>query len=228
MAKQPVVKEGFFKKLKQIFSYVHQANPKVIWYVIGAFALPILISIPLMFVFNNYIFPEIFGILIGLILGLMVLSRSADKIGYDQVMGKPGAAGAVLRAVNQGGWDFPEEPIYINQSTQDLIFRGTGRAGVVLVSEGKKTRIKQYMDKEENKIKRILPNVRIIKIYSGEEEDQVSIKKLRKTILKLKPVLTKTELTKVQKRLIALGGFNLSIPKGIDPMKMRMSHKNVR
>jgi hypothetical protein len=218
-------KEGTFSKFKQIYQYTREGEPKIGLYLILVILGSVAISIPFMFLFNNFIFPEIFGLLIGLILAMLLLSRVADRVGYDSVVGKTGAAGAVLNTITQSNWSFDSEPVAINQSTRDLVFRGIGKPGVVLVAEGPINRVQPMMKKEEQKIRRIIPNITVTRIFSGEGANQVSVRKLRKTILRLKPILTKAELNQVKTRLKALGTFNLPIPKGIDPMRVRPTRK---
>ncbi|MDR2538812.1 MAG: DUF4191 domain-containing protein [Bifidobacteriaceae bacterium] len=218
-------KQGTIAKFKQIYQYTKEGEPRIGLYLVLAIIGGIVISIPFMFLFNNFIYPEIFGLLTGAIAAMLILSRIADRVGYDSVVGKTGAAGAVLNTITQSNWSFATEPVAVNQSTRDLVYRGIGRAGIVLVTEGPVNRVRPLVKKEEQKVKRVIPNITVTQIYSGESKDQVSVRKLRKTILKLKPVLTKAELDQVKTRMKALGTFNLPIPKGIDPMKVRPTRK---
>lgn len=221
-------KEGTIAKFRQIYRYTKQGEPKIGWYILAALISPILGSIPFMFLLHNFIFPPFMGLTLGLVLAMLVLSRVADRVGYDGVRGKPGAVGAILQPITQRKWSFDNQPIAINPHTQDMVFRGIGRPGVVLVSQGPTNRVRYLMDKEEKRVLRIIPNLKVIKIYQGEAAGQVPIEKLRKTVMRLKPSLTKAELGQVKARINALGGFNLPIPKGIDPLRTRVSRKKMR
>jgi hypothetical protein len=163
-----------------------------------------------------------------MILSVSILSRVADRVGYASILGKAGAAGAVLNTITQAQWSFSDQPVAVNHNTKDLVYRGVGRPGVILVSEGPINRLKPMMSKEEQKIKRVIPNITIVRLYSGDDPGQVPIKKLRKKILKLKKTLTKAELAAVKNRLQTLGTFRPPIPQGIDPFKVRASRKNIR
>ena len=55
----------------------------------------------------------------------------------------------------------------------------------------------------------------------GDGDDQVPIKKVSSKLTRMRPVLTKEEVSVVNKRLKSLGGMKPPIPKGIDPMRMR-------
>ena len=112
--------------------------------------------------------------------------------------------------------------------TQDLVFRGIGRAGVVLVGEGAPARIAKLLESERKKVARILPNVPITLIQSGSAEGQVPLRKLPRTVQKLKPTLTKQEVAEITKRLRSLGGMRLPVPKGIDPYRARPDRKGMR
>jgi hypothetical protein len=221
-------KQGTIAKFRQIYRYTKEGEPRIGWFILAALVGPILLSIPFMFILNNYVFPEVLGLSVGMILAMWVLSRVADRVGYAAIIGKPGAAGAILRPITQSKWSFDSQPVAMNPHTQDMVFRGIGRAGVVLVSEGPTNRVRYLMDKEEKRVLRMIPNLKVTKIYQGEAPGQVSIRKLRKTVLRLKPTLTKAELVQVKARINALGGFNLPIPKGVDPLRMRMSRKKLR
>jgi hypothetical protein len=62
---------------------------------------------------------------------------------------------------------------------------------------------------------------------SGAEEE-ISIRKLANKVQKLKPVLTKEEVSVVNKRLKSIGGVRPPLPKGVDPTKVRMDRKAMR
>ena len=108
------------------------------------------------------------------------------------------------------------------------MFRGVGRAGVVLVSEGPPHRAKRLLDAERKRVARVLPNVPVTTIQVGDGEDQVALPKLPRAVQKLKPTLTKPETAEVSKRLRALGVSRLPIPKGIDPTRARPDRKGLK
>lgn len=108
------------------------------------------------------------------------------------------------------------------------MFRGVGRPGVVLITEGPAKRVVRLVEKEEKRMKRILPGVPVTVIQVGHEEGQVPVSKLVRTVQKLKPRLNRAELAEVNKRLQALGQVKLPIPKGIDPMRARPDRKGMR
>ena len=56
----------------------------------------------------------------------------------------------------------------------------------------------------------------------------MTLRKLANTVRKLRPKLTKQEVSEVDKRLTSLGGVRLPIPKGIDPTRARPDRKGMR
>ena len=109
-----------------------------------------------------------------------------------------------------------------------MVFRGVGRAGVVLMTEGPLSRVRKLAELERKRTQRVVQGVPVTVIHVGRENGQVPLPELTKKIQKLKPVLKKHEIAVVNKRLTALGGAKLPIPKGVDPMRARPDRKGMR
>ena len=108
---------------------------------------------------------------------------------------------AALRTIRRG-WTFPEEPVAVDPRTQDLVFRGVGRAGVVLVGEGPRTAVGKLLEAERKRTARVLPGVPITADPGrATSEGQVPLRKLARTVQRLKPTLTKQEIAEIAKRL---------------------------
>jgi hypothetical protein len=219
----PKVKKERFKTIKQILEVIkmtNELNPKFKIFAPLAFAVPFLVLLIVGIVTTSYVAFIPLGVLAGLVGFMLVLSRMAQKAGYDRVDGQPGASGAVLNQLKLPSIQFDEQPIAVDPKTYDLIFRGTGRQGIYFVTEGPTNRVKKLVEKEVTRTKRILQNVPIHIINSGNESGQVPLAKLRSAIVKKKKVvLTKDELSQIRGRLNSLGGMRLPIPKGMDPNK---------
>ena len=54
------------------------------------------------------------------------------------------------------------------------------------------------------------------------------IKKVSSKLTRMRPVLTKEEVSVVNKRLKSLGGMKPPIPKGVDPTRARVDRKAMR
>jgi hypothetical protein len=111
-------------------------------------------------------------------------------------------------------------PIAVNGKTQDAIYRAVGRGGVVLISEGPKSRTSRMSDEERRKVGRVLPNVPVTLITVGPDQDSVALHKIPRTLAKIKPTLTKAEVMAISNRLQSLEN-PMPIPKGVDPLKAR-------
>ena len=75
---------------------------------------------------------------------------------------------------------------------------------------------------------RVAPGVPVRTLVVGDGADQLPARKLSSTMTKMKPALTKEEVSAVNKRLKALGGLRPPIPAGMDPMKARVDRKAMR
>lgn len=216
-------KTGRVKQMVDVYNMTRRYDPNVTWLMLLVFLGTVAVVLGLSFWLFNWPTGLIIGILLGLLGAMLVLSRRAERAAFAQIEGKPGASGAAMNSLRRG-WIIEEQPAAVNPRTQDAVFRAIGRAGVVLVSEGPSTRVKSLLDAERRRLARILPNVTIHVIETGRDQGQVRISKLTKTMNKLKPELTKGEVSAVNKRISSMGN-KLPIPKGIDPYKARPDRK---
>ena len=222
-----VKKVRWYHQVWQAYQMTRRVEPAVTWWVLGAFFAVLGLALVIGLLTSQVIYLLVLGLPLALLAGLFVLARRAETVAYRQIEGQPGAALSALRTIRRG-WDFPEEPSAIDPRTQDMVFRGVGRAGVVLVGEGSSGRVGRLLDAERKKVARILPNVPVTVIEAGSAEGQVPLRKLARTVQKLKTKLTKQEVAEVTKRLRALGGVRLPVPKGIDPYRVRPDRRGMR
>lgn len=200
-------------------------DSNIVWILVLAFAIPVLISLALaLLIPGSNVFTLVLwivaGVLAGILAMLIILGRRAEKAAYSQIEGQPGAVGAVLRSSLKRGWVGSEMPVAVNGKTQDAVYRAVGRGGVVLISEGPRTRTARMLDEEKRKIVRIGGNVGVTVISVGPDEDAVPLHRLARRLTRIKPTLTKAEVLAVNNRLNSMG-TKLPIPKGVDPMKAR-------
>ena len=89
--------------------------------------------------------------------------------------------------------------------------------------------MQRLVDAERKRVSRVLgPNVPVIVLNVGDGEGQIPLRKINSKLTRMRPALTKTEVSQVASRLRALGGARPPIPKGVDPMRMRPDRKGVR
>ena len=72
------------------------------------------------------------------------------------------------------------------------------------------------------------PGVPIHQLYVGDGTEQIAARKLPRHMAKLKKMLTKEEMSAVNKRLKSIPGIRQGIPAGIDPNKARMDRRQLR
>lgn len=222
-----VRKVRWYHQVWQAFQMTRRVDPAVTWWVLGSFVLVIAVAVGIGFAVGQPVYLTVVGIPFAALAAMYLLARRAETAAYRQIEGQPGASLSALRTIRRG-WDFPEEPAAIDPRTQDVVFRGVGRAGIVLVGEGPSGRVGKLLDTEKKKIARVLPNVPVTLIQSGNGEGQVALRQLPRTVQRLKSTLTKQEVAEISKRLRALGGPRLPVPKGIDPMRARPDRKGMR
>jgi F0F1-type ATP synthase assembly protein I len=219
-------KQRWYHQVWAAFKMTRRQDPMAPWIMLAVFVGVIAVALLIGFLTDHPIYAAVVGVPFALLAAMFVLTRKAERAAYTQIEGQPGAVRAALGTV-RGGWTFDDEPIAVNRQ-QDLVFRGIGRPGVVLVSEGPSHRVQRMLDDERRRTGRVLPNVPITLIQVGTEEGQVRLPKVARKVQKLKKKLTRAEAAEVGKRLKALGGVRLPVPKGVDPMKARPDRKGMR
>lgn len=220
-------KSRWYHAVFQAYKMTYERDRKVPWLMLAAFAGVLAVAVIIGQVWGQIIYMTIIGLPFGLLAAMFVLARRAEKAQYAQIEGQAGASRAALGTIRRG-WSFDDEPVAVDPKTQDLVFRGLGRAGVLLVTEGPPARVKKLIDAEQRKLNRVLSGVPVIVVQCGNEEGQVPLPKLARHVQKLKPKLTKAEVGEVGKRLTALGRMRMPIPKGVDPNRARPDRKGQR
>ncbi|MCI2148794.1 DUF4191 domain-containing protein [Bifidobacterium crudilactis] len=227
--------KGTLSQIKQIYSFTAKEDKALPGFLALAFLGPVLIAVILGVVIKagwfTWIMVVLTGIMCGLLLATITLTRRSDKVGYRRMEGRPGATGAVLNNITKGGFSFPQEPVWIDMKTKDAVWRGTGRSGVYLVGEGDFARVSKAMDREETKVHRITRGsaIPIHKISVGKGEQQVPLANLQKTVMRKKIKLTKLELEQLNDRLRTLQQQSgIGVPKGVDPTKVRVNRRAMR
>ncbi|KFF31296.1 DUF4191 family protein [Bifidobacterium bombi] len=249
-------KPKIIKQIIQIYKYTHAEDKALPWLLTAVLLAPVLVvvvaGVLLHWGWLTWIMLVILAVMLGILFFTMLLTRRADKVGYAKMEGKPGAAVSVLGNINKAGFNFPQQPVWIDRKTKAAIWRGTGYNGIYLLAEGESTAIKREVDRQEHSIKGVTAGsaIPVYRIFVGNGTGQVRLKDLRSVVLKCKSyeptdhsnfimkkihprrrfLLTKEELDILNERLRTLQtkqGFG--IPKGIDPTKpQRISRRAMR
>jgi hypothetical protein len=221
---------GRLKQMWQVFQMTRRYDSNIVLFMVLGFLVPVVIALVLALLLtpgNGFTIALwiISGVLAGILAMLIILGRRAEKAAYSQIEGQPGAVGAVLRSSLKRGWVGSEMPVAVNGKTQDAVYRAVGRGGVVLISEGPRTRTARMLDEEKRSVAKVGGNVAVTVIAVGPDADAVPLHKLARRLTKIKPSLTKAEVLAVNNRLNSMTK-KLPIPKGVDPTKARPQRGN--
>ncbi|GAA1691154.1 DUF4191 domain-containing protein [Fodinicola feengrottensis] len=204
----------------QVFTITRKRDKLLVPLMLGAFLAPILIA-AIVSLFIGYWGQSMpLGVALGALAGMVIFTRRATKAQYDSMAGQPGAALGVIQQM-RGGWISSETPVQFN-AHQDMIHRVLGKPGVVLVGEGNTNRLKHLFSQEMKRVSRVTGGIEIYRVVVGSEEGQVPLDKLQRHFLKLPRNLTGKQVTALQKRMVAISGPNMPIPKGPMPKGARM------
>jgi hypothetical protein len=220
-------KTRWYHQVWQAYQMTRQQDPTVTWLILAVFFGVIAVGLLLGLVFFTWWYMLLLSIPFALLGAMFTLTRRAERAAYARIEGQPGAAVSALGTIRRG-WTFGDEPVAIAPRTQDLVFRGVGRPGIVLVGEGAPHSIGKLLESERKRTARVLQGVPITLIEVGRGDGQVPLPQLARKVQRLKPQLTKQEVGVVLKRLTALGAVKMPVPKGIDPMRVRPDRKGMR
>jgi hypothetical protein len=219
---------GRVHQLLKIYKMTIAADKTALWWALLAVAAGALVGTILgatvgQGTTSGFVVWIVTGALIGILSGLIVMSRKAEQVAYSQIEGQPGAVSAVLRSALKRGWRGSEVPIAVNRN-QDAVYRAIGPAGVVLIGEGVRSRVQPMLEDERRKVQRAIPGVDVKFVWVTQDSEGTRLMKLATTLLKMKRVLNRNEVAAIDKRLSALV-TSMPIPKGIDPKRMRPSRR---
>ncbi|MBM9505400.1 DUF4191 domain-containing protein [Actinacidiphila acididurans] len=219
--KEPSENPGRLSQIVQTYKMTRQADPRIGLVIAGVGVVTFGVILALGFVIGHPIYAGILGILLAALAMAVVFGRRAERAAFGQLEGKPGAAAAVLQNVGRG-WTVT--PAVAMNKSQDVVHRAVGKAGVVLIGEGNPNRVKGLLAAEKRKVARVVFDVPVHDYIVGDGEGELSLKKVRSTLLRLPRTLSGPKTTEVNDRLKALGDLmsNMPIPKGPMPRGMRM------
>jgi hypothetical protein len=219
-----------FRNIRQAFVLTKQADPRFLPVMISWAALTIATVYVIVFLISGSPFVPIpLAVIAGVVVGMFVFSRRAQRSMFSQAEGQAGAAGFMLRQQLRGDWRLTEA---VAGTTQlDAVHRLVGRPGVVLVGEGAPHRVRGLIAQEKKRTARVVGDTPIYDITIGTGEGDVRLAKLNRYLVKLPANLSKAEVAALEKRLAALGGSRaIGLPKGPMPQgaKMRNVQRTVR
>ncbi len=232
----PARKKQRFARVRQIgvaFRQARALDPAVVWWMLGAFAGVLAVFVVLGIVLGRPVYLSVIGLPLAVLGAGVVMVRRTERAAYGRLEGQVGGGGAALGALRRG-WFHEQQPVAVDATRPGdlqaaaMVFRAVGRPGVVLVLEGPAGRAQRLAEKERKRVSRVLPNVPVTLVRVGTGEGEVPVRKLARKLGRMRPSLTKSEVLAVNKRLRALGGSPLPVPKGVDPLRARPDRKGMR
>ncbi|HLR43912.1 MAG TPA: DUF4191 domain-containing protein [Brevibacterium sp.] len=232
--RKPKKQDGRIQQMRQVFTLARKHNPAVPWLLaaalVGLTAIGVIVGLLIGGGVLGTILWGVMGLMGGVLLAMFLLGRFAETAAFDQMRGQPGAIGAVLGTARRG-WLMEDQPIAVDPRTQEMVFRTTGRGGVVLVGEGRsRHKVAKLLEKEARRHEKIVKGVPVNTFQGGEGTDQVPMENITKTLYKYPRKLNKAEILAVRNRLTGIGSMTSRppIPKGIDPNRMRPDRRALR
>ena len=224
MAKDKQKAPGRFSQIWQIWKLTAETDKTAVPLALAGGVGAIALSLVLGFVGGGSTIGLIVWSVLGLVAGAVtfsaILSRKAEKVAFGRIEGQPGAVGAILGTVLKRGWSGSEEPVSVNAKTQDLVYRLSGRGGIVIIAEGHRSSVSRLVEEEKRRLGNIASGVPTTVLWVCNDEHSVKLRQIGPTIFKLKRVVKSAELGEINKRLSTMR-LNVPVPKGIDPTRVK-------
>jgi F0F1-type ATP synthase assembly protein I len=205
------------KRLKQmwaVFNLTRQRDPKIVPLMLAALLGPLVVGIVIGLLLGGIVLWTLIGLLIGLFLALNTFSRRVQKTAYAEIEGKPGAAAGVVERM-RGDWRLTA-PVQVNRN-QDLVSRVVSRAGVILIAEGRGRGPRDLLGAEVRRVKKVIGDAPLHDIVVGNGPGEVPLPKLQSTLMRKPRVLKKDQVNALDRKLKAIGGVAMPVPKGPVP-----------
>jgi len=226
--KDKSAKNGRMAQIAASYRMTKQSDPRIGLILLGWFLLVAAITFGLLLLLPGHWILDLVGaIMFGVLAAMIVFGRRAQRAGYRQIEGQPGAAAAALGMLRRG-WTL--EPAIAFNRNQDVVHRVVGPPGIVLVGEGNPNRLKALMTEQRRKHERVASEVPIHEVIVGDQEGGVPLPRLVKHVTKLGRKVKPAQITDVLARLRALDATrpNVPLPKGPMPTNLKGARQNMR
>jgi hypothetical protein len=201
-------------QIRLAFSTTRANDPRLVLYLLLAGLGGLAVPLVLFTLARQPVVGAITGLATGAAAAMIVLGIRAQRVAIARIKGQPGAALAVLQSL-RGAWVVT--PAVAFSGKQDLVHRVVGRPGVILVGEGRKARVQTLLKQTARKTGRVSGDVPIHEINVGSAPGQIELSDLRTRVMKLPRAIKAKQIGPLDRKLRALGGTDLPIPKGPMP-----------
>ncbi|MDP9102041.1 MAG: DUF4191 domain-containing protein [Actinomycetota bacterium] len=212
-------------QVRQAFVLTRKSDPRLPVFLAAGFLAPFMLLLLVGFAIGHPVYLGIVGALFGFVGLMAVFGRRVQKTAYAQVEGQLGAAAAVLERM-RGDWRVTPAVGFTRE--QDLLHRVVGRPGVVLVAEGSPSRARGLIITEKKRLSRSIGTTPVYDLIVGDGDGTIPLRGLEKHFLKLPRNIKPKEVNELDRRLKALAGPSLPIPKGPMPRGGRVPRGKVR
>ena len=214
-------KQSQLAVVKDAYKLVKKDSPLAVVWCLVIFVLVLIFGV---IIGNNLGHPIYAGFItlpVAFLAAFFLFTRYANTAAFASIQGQLGAGASVLMSIKRG---FVTTPAVNINRDQDMVHRVSGKAGIILVGEGG-FGVKSLMQDEKRKMERFLSGVPVTEVLVGDNQGQISIRKLHKHLKKLPKKLNTAQLREVRARLRSVGGLNLPMPKGPMPTNVRMPRR---
>ncbi|MEY3093973.1 MAG: hypothetical protein RLZZ317_476 [Actinomycetota bacterium] len=211
-------REKRFKTIRDAYSMAQHHYSFVLLRCLAIFAPVWLIGIGIGAIFGRPGYAAFVTFPLALLAGFFFFTRLASNAAYASIENQHGAGASILMSIRKGWTVTPAVAVNKNQ---DMVHRAVGKPGIVLVGEGGFA-LRTLLNDEKRKLERFAPGVPVHEIVVGNEEGQVSVRKLQRAMKKFPKKLSTVQVRELRARMKAVGGLNIPIPKGPMPKNLRM------
>ncbi|MEO3928614.1 DUF4191 domain-containing protein [Micromonosporaceae bacterium B7E4] len=212
-------KVSFGQRLKQIgmvFSFTAKRDKWFVPLAAVAVLVPLALTVVAVMAWGWLWLP--IGILLALLALLIVLNLRSNRAMMNAAEGQPGAAASILESM-RGDWRVT--PAVSSTTQMDMVHLVVGKPGVILLGEGNPQRTRSLLGQEKRRLAKVIGTAPLYDYLIGQGDDELSIRKLRTTLLRLPPNLKGKDVNALDKRLKALSAARPQLPKGAIPKNMR-------
>jgi Domain of unknown function (DUF4191) len=211
---------GRFRQIGRAYKVTHEYDRALPYLMLGAFGLPIAISVAIGIFWGHPVNVILIGVMLGILGAMFMLVRRAKRATFKRYAGQTGSAEVALSMLPK---KWVSTPGIAANRYRDVVHRTVGPGGLVLIGEGESGRVRQLLTSEVKKHERVAYGVTVTTIIMGDKEGQVPLNKLADHIRKLPKVLQAYQITDIKQRLRALDALRppVPIPKGPMPTSPR-------
>jgi Domain of unknown function (DUF4191) len=221
MAKAQQEKVGFFGRLKQIglvFQFTAKQDKWFMPLVAGAVLIPLALTVLFAIIWSPLTAIPL-GIMITLLAVLIVLNLRSNAAMMNAMEGQPGAAVHLISQM-RGDWRVNVDKPLSATTQMDVVHLVLGKPGVILIAEGNPQRVRQMLGEQKRRLGKVIGDAPMYDFVIGNDEGQVSIRKLRMTLLRLPRNLSGKEVNQLDRALTALTA-RPTLPRGQLPKEFR-------